>query len=282
MSKRLRSHVVKSPSKVVSQSKKKKTPSQPSAIFVPTLPDVPMLLIFDHLPLYDLVTRVPLVCTKWRVLQPLACRKRTHISLLVNDPQQIIPRQANNIKDPSLPYLIRHEHCVLSQDDFKADFPGTDYSRLVLPNFSRNVIRMLVHLFPKVITLEIAVNIASSGTFNQIAYLLDLWFSKLVTLKLWTWWDETNGKRVPESSRKTANVGRLFQSLNTIQSLRFFTFFADTTIFIYPDPMPPDYTYPKLDLQFLSRLEVFKFSTFDPARVLFNSLKQVLNCIYIL
>ena len=248
--------------------------NQPNAFDrgVDPLPDVPIQMIFENLPLVDLVNRIPQVCSNpnWKELQKLSCLKRTHLSLLVNDPETLIPQRVNNVKEPSLLCLKNAQHLTKFTygPEFKPDFPGTVYTRLVLSKFSRQAVRDLIHLFPRVKTLEIAIFMPDSSSLVNIVYLLEQWSGTLINLKLWSFWDKWEYQKV-----KRANFNILFKAINNLGKLKELTFYANTLI--TKPPGRPPFVIETIDMPILAKLKVFKFYSMDLATIFFDSLTKV-------
>ena len=258
-------------------SKKVKTEAAETMTIIgyATLPDVVLLIIFGYLPLEILLLHIPLICTNWRRLQVEAIQSRTHISLLANDPEHKIGKRIQYIMGPDAIYFA-------SPDDFeqrlhrfrtKPDFAGTVFTQLCNPKFSGKAIRQLVSNFPKLDTLEMAVNIGHPLLLNMITVLFNHWAPTLITVKLWTFWDDCLNTESPERNREAFH--EFIAVINSMPKLENFTFYANRNMLCLPDPFPFKNELPRIDAQFLARLKVFSFNTEDPAHIILRALKQV-------
>ena len=219
------------------------------------MPDLCLIVIFDNLPLLDLI-HIDEVCPRFGFLKEEACRHRKDLTLLLGD--------------GVYPFEI-----TLADDEFKDDsFYYGDISQLKLSTLTARSASQIGATFPNITTLKIAVEqqfeLGPRFVLHQLVVMLETYSQQLITLKLYLNFLGTSADFYYLNEPDNAVVIRdLFQKLalltGDMKELKSFTFDCAHNICVDED-------FEEIDLPVLNRLEEFYFSTKDFADILIESL----------
>ena len=148
------------------------------------LPDVCLNVVFDNLPLGDLV-RVNAVSRKWNSIQRTALKRRRQLVLLIGKRPALL-MLGNNLTNLS----VKYEH--LNQFQNKTEPNGQVFlptsMQLNILRFSNLTITIVHHLaqaLPNIQNLQISLDGVTSKISHQVAYLLKHWNTNLTCFKVW-------------------------------------------------------------------------------------------------
>lgn len=152
-----------------------------------SLPILPMLLIFDKLPVHDLL-KANQVCLRWKYLQAQAIHSRRQLSLLVGtDPLDRIHGSVFNI--PLLDQVINDDGSPL----VKVPVETILQSSLTFNRSEQIDVNLLVQTFPKVSYLLVVHNKTSVDALQTLSRLLHHWRATLTTLEVMVWYNDVSG-----------------------------------------------------------------------------------------
>ncbi len=182
------------------------------------LPQLPLLTIFDYIPLVDLL-HIDEVCRAWQKQKPEACSRRHHL-IIANDQTDLALLSQSGIepahlprlggKETSSPYLkpkVRLDHNAL--------FIGR--SRLLQATLDR-----LLELLPNLTVFRLVQEHGSHEELSKVNQLLAHYRHQLVEVKIWFWGELTDG----EQNRAEAQLAfqqkflSLMANLNRLTALR--------------------------------------------------------------
>lgn len=243
--------------------------------FTATLTDDCLLAIFDRVPLFHRLDTIPLVCRRWKRLQPVVRRAATSLTLIHDELSDDL---YNYIKSPF--HLVDHQASIRDDPDYLMLF--RTISDLIEP---QAVERLLVEL-PNIRQLTI-IQLNDNGFFPVFAP--ELWSLMEHYARQLTRFDfhylyngNHNGWRPEEESGRaalSADFQRLFSLINYgMPKLQHLLLDSEPAI-IEPENQRnmfanPSFPMGSLYLPVLKRLRSFSFRSGDHEDVLFGSLKK--------
>ena len=179
------------------------------------LPDLCLGIIFDHLPLSDLLFRANLVSHQWNRTQKTALKRRHHLTILVGQhPHALIAK--SSFANPLVKYQVIDYISDEKVKPLEHFLPGLAFNSLKLVSLD-NVVEKLVTSMPNIKVLQIAQWKVHSDIVKHLVFMLYRYYSKLKTLKLW--FKYTDGKN--QSYRN--NMSQLFDAINRLSTLTHLT-----------------------------------------------------------
>ena len=178
-----------------------------------SLTDRCFLLIFDNVPLQDLLVDVGLVSHRWRAQAKEALtRRRTLILTQGFDPLQLIIK--SSFTGP-YEHMIRENGTVISSSDIDEEFDLNQINCNM--DFSPKIAKQLATMLPNINNLQVAHDLDSSETaIYPILTLLRVWTAQLVSFSFWANYSVTE--------IATDQVCDLFLYLNKLPKLKQLTF----------------------------------------------------------
>lgn len=175
------------------------------------LDDDCLMLIFDKLPLYDLLRSVRLVSRRWYHLQMYTCRRRKTLTLLVGNKKWYKSIESCT---PDLDELVNDDGVRAagwwSNDALVRKIKWPQY----LTELDPATIEWLVALFPNIATLRVAQNGVTYDSAECLMSLLKGWQSSIVTLKLMSFYKHETKRR------RFAHFASLMHTINHLPHLR--------------------------------------------------------------
>lgn len=217
------------------------------------LDDDCLMLIFDKLPLYDLLRSVRFVSRRWYHLQMYACRRRKTLTLLVGNKKWYKSIESST---PDLDELVNDDGVRAagwwSNDALVRKIKWPQY----LTELDPATVDWLVALFPNIATLRVAQNGVTYDSAECLMSLLKGWQSSIVTLKLMSFYKHETKRR------RFAHFASLMHTINHLPQLRHLSL----DFFHRLDN--------SLRLQVLRQLNSFSFYSRDHADVVLELVKR--------
>ena len=201
---------------------------------LPTLPDLCLFGIFDHLPPRDLLS-LHLVCNRWDNLQRTACGRRKRLTICIG-------------QDPI---------GMLTTSMFAEELPHPD-DRLQFPWLNQDVTDFLLFHFSRLTVLHIVIHRIPTTALLKIVDMLDSLSPTLKSLQLNLQF-MGNEPAAGVTNRFTA----LFQSINALPALEHLTLEIRHLL-----------NFEHINLPILRRLHQFRFSSLDRISSLMASLRN--------
>lgn len=205
------------------------------------LPDLPLLTIFDHIPLAQLMD-LRTVSQRWNTLALAACKTRSNLVLLIGDG---------------------------AEANFRIFFEETTFDSLTSNALLKKGTDYFLEHFTHISSLTVVLCEATEGQIAQLVRLVNLWAGRLIKLNIFIKYNPAAVTFNPMTEQPDdairAQLLHLFVAINSSPSLkqlqiRLFSFIL------------PRYTDENLDLSILCRLEKCTFSSFDRGNILVDSL----------
>lgn len=203
------------------------------------LPDLPLLTIFDHLPIEDLLD-YRRVSQRWKALAETACRTRRSLVLLIGDG-------------------IDAQNEVLDEE--------TIYTTLYCDFLSAEWVNFLLENLPNISILGLTMTCTTQTQIGQLMRLLTIWAKQLIKLTIFI---SFKGNAHKSDDAIKSQLLQLLATINRSPSLKHLKFWLESNLF--DDKYTQVVCKDKLDLPILSRLESFTFHSIDEAGILMDSL----------
>lgn len=219
--------------------------------------DVPLLIIFDHLPLHDLLGPVKLVCTRWNILLPSACARRRSLTLLVGSRDWYRSIKSTT---PELDELV-------NEDGYRAAgwWSNSLFPKVNCHTLDARRVNYLIRLFPSIVNLAVAISDTDLFTISHIVSFLNYWRPSIITLKLMSSTLNSTGGSL-YFDQGTDQLGPLVDSINCLPILRHLSLDCFHNLFGSRNE--------SLLLKVIRQLETFSFFSKDPID---RVLKQIVD-----
>ena len=182
------------------------------------LPQLPLLTIFDYIPLVDLL-HIDEVCRVWKEQKPAACSRRRQLIIASDqaDLTLLVPHRLESIRLPRLgsKNISSDLKPKVTSFDLHAFFIG--HSRLLQATLDR-----LFKLLPNLTVFRLVQQHGSHDELSKVNQLLAHYRNQLVEVTIWFWGELTKGER--NRAEKQLAFQQMFlalmASLNRLTELR--------------------------------------------------------------
>ncbi|KAH9407332.1 hypothetical protein TYRP_012883 [Tyrophagus putrescentiae] len=183
------------------RTKSKVSPPKPTTVSISDLPELPLLTIFDYIPLPNLL-HIDEVCRAWKKLKSAACSRRRHLIIASDQVGLKLLQQPTEI---NLVPVTVNNHNVL--------FIGR--SRLL-----QTTLKRLFKLLPNLKVLRLARQQGSHEELSKVNKLLGHYRPQLVEVTIWFWGELTDGDFDESQFAFHQKFLWLMASLNRLTALR--------------------------------------------------------------